>query len=108
MKLRIYPWLNERCEEAIRKKNATEGKAEFRTQQAECSKVMAEEYQKHLAELKLKIEKLKKYIKEIIITNNYQTKFQLYNKAKQILDGTDSIEIPFLKRVIRIKKKIHS
>lgn len=52
--------------------------------------------------------KLKKYIKEIIITNNYQTKFQLYNKAKQILDGTDSIEIPFLKRVIRIKKKIHS
>ena len=56
-----HPWLNHRCQDAIRAKNASEPDPdEFKKHSAVCSRVLAEEYQKHVAVLKGKIASLPK------------------------------------------------
>ena len=41
-----HPWLNARCETAVREKNAAEGTDHFDEKRTHCSQVIAEEYQK--------------------------------------------------------------
>ena len=59
-----HPWLNDRCEKAIEKKNACEGQESFSDAQQECSHVMADEYHKYVAALKSKIASLDKGSKQ--------------------------------------------
>ena len=59
-----HPWLNERCEEAVEKKNKSEGKDTFAEAQAECSRVLAEEYHTYVGALKEKIAGLSKSSKQ--------------------------------------------
>ena len=59
-----HPWLNERCREAIQRKNASEGTAEFDENRHSCSKILAAEYQVHLGKLKKKISDLSKGSKQ--------------------------------------------
>ena len=63
-KKKAHPWLNERCEAAIQRKNSAEGTDRFPDYQKECAAVMTEEYQKHLGSLKEKIASLSKGSKE--------------------------------------------
>ena len=63
-KKQSHPWLNARCENAISKKNAAEGTPEFDAMQKICSRVLAEEYHKHLEELRKKIAGMKRWSKQ--------------------------------------------
>ena len=57
---RSHPWLNDRCEKAIQKKNAAENSEDFHMKRDECSKILKEEYQAYLHNLKSKIAELPK------------------------------------------------
>jgi len=56
--------MNLRCENAIKAKNDADGSPSFDTQRDLCTRVLTEEYQKHLLELKTKIATLKKGSKQ--------------------------------------------
>jgi len=60
IKKKSHPWLNTRCEKAIKRKNDAEGSATFDDTRAECSQVLVEDYLKYIAKLKAQISKLKK------------------------------------------------
>ena len=59
-----HPWLNERCREAIQRKNDSEGTAEFDENRHSCSKILAAEYKVHLGKFKKKISELSKGSKQ--------------------------------------------
>ena len=59
-----HPWLNDRCEAAIRAKNLAEGTDRFDQKRAVCSKVLKEEQQKHVTKLKEKLSSLPKGSKQ--------------------------------------------
>ena len=59
-----HPWINSRCEEAIRRKNAAEGTPQFQAMQQQCTSALAEEYHQYLKKLKEKITSLKKGSKQ--------------------------------------------
>ena len=56
--------MNLHCENAIKAKNDADGTPSFDTQRDLCTRVLTEEYQKHLLELKTKIANLKKGSKQ--------------------------------------------
>ena len=51
LKKQSSPWLNEKCEAAIQMRNLSEGTARYADQTASCSKILNEEYQKHVVTL---------------------------------------------------------
>jgi len=55
-----HPWLNKECEAAIWHKNQAENTPAFAQAQEQCSTVLAQAYQDHIKQLKLKISKLSK------------------------------------------------
>ena len=59
-----HPWINSRCEEAIRRKNAAEGTPQFHAMQQQCTSALAEEYHQYLKKLKEKITSLEKGSKQ--------------------------------------------
>ena len=59
-----HPWINERCKEAIAKKNTAEGSADFEAQRKKCTEVLAEEYQNYLALLREKIATIPRWSKQ--------------------------------------------
>jgi len=61
---KTHPWINERCSEAIRKKNDAENTPAFEAKRQLCAQVLAEEYQRHIAKLKEKISNLTKGSKQ--------------------------------------------
>ena len=54
-KKQSHPWLNSRCEEAITRKNAAQGRDSYAEAQQHCSQVLAEEYQIHVEALRVKM-----------------------------------------------------
>ena len=64
MKKKSHPWINAACERAIATKNASEGNPSFEEKRRDCTRVLSEEYQKYLVQLKEKIAGLKKGSKE--------------------------------------------
>ena len=60
LKKQSHPWLNNRCEEAIREKNASESSEKFKEASKQCAATLTEEYNKHVADLKEQISKLSK------------------------------------------------
>ena len=60
MRKQSHPWLNEKCREAIEKKNEAEDTPSFEDARSSCAQVLAAEYQKHISDLKTKINALPK------------------------------------------------
>ena len=79
IKKKSHPWLNTRCEKAIKRKNDAEGSATFDDTRAECSQILVEEHLKYIAKLKAKISKLKKGSKQWWRLNR-----QLLNKRSKL------------------------
>ena len=79
IKRQSHPWLNERCHNAIKKKNLLEGSDDFKDAQAECGKTLTEEYQKYVVKLKEKIATLKRGSKQWWKLNR-----ELLDKKKKI------------------------
>ena len=82
---RSHPWINERCEQAIKRKNAAEGTHQFQDMQKECASILSNEYQPYLLKLKKKIASLKKGSKEWWKLNR-----ELLEKNKMLFDTTAS------------------
>ena len=61
---RSHPWLNERSQRAIQRKNDAENSESFIEKQKECAKVLAEERVKYVQQLKKKLAKLPKSSKQ--------------------------------------------
>ena len=74
-----HPWLNNKCEDAIRAKNAAEGTSGFASARNECSTILASEYQAYLGRLKTKIANLPKGSKEW-----WRLKRELLNKCSKL------------------------
>ena len=55
-----YPWLNDRCRNAIRTKHCAEGTARYDECSQRCATVIAEEHQKYVEALKARIKNLSK------------------------------------------------
>jgi len=95
IKKQSHPWLNDRCENAITKKNILEGSKDFTAAQSSCNEVSAEEYQEYLGKLKSKIATLKKGSKQWWKLNR-----ELLNKKTKITnipplrDGTTWLSDP--------------
>ncbi len=74
-----HPWLNTRCENAIKRKNEAEGSATFDETRAQCSQCLVDAHLKYIAKLKTKISKLKKGSKQWWRLNR-----QLLNKRSKL------------------------
>ena len=74
-----HPWLNDKCAKAVSEKRRCEGTDQFDEAQSKCAKVLADEYQKYVAELKKKIAGLSKNSKQWWRLNG-----ELLNKKAQI------------------------
>ena len=61
---RSHPWLNAKCEEAIRMKNLSETSSNFDLARKQCAEIFIEEYQNYLEKLKERIANLKKGSKQ--------------------------------------------
>ena len=61
---RSHPWLNKRCEEAIKAKNAAELSPNFNEIRNQCKAILNEEYHKYVKKLKDRISNLQKGSKE--------------------------------------------
>ena len=83
MQKKSHPWLNAKCEEAIRKKNAAESTEQFDEYRKDCSSVLAKEYQTYLGKLKEKIAKLKKGSKASNKSGQAHKKAKLPEKCGQ-------------------------
>jgi len=59
-----HPWLNERCKNAILKKNQAEGTTRFDYEQVQCTKILGEERAKYIEQTKIKLANLPKGSKE--------------------------------------------
>ena len=55
-----HPWLNDRCEEAINKKNEAEGSDEFEAARLACAEILATEHQKYVEKVRTKLATLKR------------------------------------------------
>ena len=47
-----HPWINDRCENAIRAKNESEGSSSFDAKRWQCTMILAEEHRKYIQNLK--------------------------------------------------------
>ena len=61
-----HPWINEKCEAAIARKNVCVDQAsdDFKIAQIECARILGEEHEKYIEELRIKISGLKKGSKQ--------------------------------------------
>ena len=64
VKKKSHPWINERCEAAVRRKNEAEGTASFEEVRQQCSQILAAEHQEYVSRLREKIAARKKGSKE--------------------------------------------
>ena len=62
IKKKSHPWLNIRCEHAIKMKNEAEGAMSYDDKRDQCSRIMVEEHLKYIAKLKIQIAKFKKAV----------------------------------------------
>ena len=53
-----YPWLNQKCKDAIARKNVAEGSEQFESERASCLEVMKTERANYVKDLKEKISNL--------------------------------------------------
>ena len=61
---RSHPWLNERSQKAIQRKNDAENSAGYENEQEACAKILAEERARYVQELKQKLANLPKSSKQ--------------------------------------------
>ena len=59
-----HPWINPRCEAAVKRKCDAEGTPHYQTACQECSDVIASEYAKYISRLKRKIENVPRNSKQ--------------------------------------------
>jgi len=59
-----HPWLNDRCKNAIKKKNSAEGTVHFEKEQRLCTRILGEERAKYIEATKIKLANLPKGSKE--------------------------------------------
>ena len=64
IKKKSHPWLNAACESAIAGKNAAENTATYESARAKCTRVLKEEQDKYIVQLRTKISNLSKGTKE--------------------------------------------